>query len=90
MKVTQKQSEAPFWKSNVQKGNVKASIEDVLEKMTVIEAKLDLLLESKGIEYKTDDDAEDDGGWVQNRGDQYGHDANILFDNQHEKAKAET
>lgn len=69
MKVTQKQSEAPFWKSNVQKGNVKASIEDVLEKMTVIEAKLDLLLESKGIEYKTDDDAEDDGGWVQNRGD---------------------
>lgn len=69
MKVTQKQSEQPFWKSNVQKGNVKASIEDVLEKMTVIEAKLDLLLESKGIEYKTDDDAEDDGGWVQNRGD---------------------
>ena len=69
MKVTQKQSEAPFWKSNVQKGNVKASIEDVLEKMAVIEAKLDLLLESKGIEYKTDDDAEDEGGWVQNRGD---------------------
>ena len=69
MKVTQKQSEAPFWKSNVQKGNVKASIEDVLEKMTVIEEKLDLLLESKGIEYKTDDDAEDEGGWVTNRGD---------------------
>lgn len=69
MKVTQKQSEAPFWKSNVQKGNVKASLEDVLEKMAVIEAKLDLLLESKGIEYKTEDDAEEDAGWVTNRGD---------------------
>jgi hypothetical protein len=69
MKVTQKQSEAPFWKANVQKGNVKASIEDVLEKMAVIEAKLDLLLESKGIEYKTEDNAEEDGGWVINRGD---------------------
>jgi hypothetical protein len=69
MKVTQKQSEAPFWKSNVQKGNVKASLEDVLEKMAVIEAKLDLLLESKGIEYKTEDNAEEDGGWVINRGD---------------------
>jgi hypothetical protein len=69
MKVTQKQSEAPFWKSNVQKGNVKASLEDVLEKMAVIEAKLDLLLESKGIEYNTEDDDADDGGWVTNRGD---------------------
>jgi hypothetical protein len=69
MKVTQKQSEAPFWKANVQKGNVKASLEDVLEKMAVIEAKLDLLLESKGIEYKTEDNAEEDGGWVINRGD---------------------
>ena len=69
MKVTQKQSEAPFWKSNVQKGNVKASLEDVLEKMAVIEAKLDLLLESKGIEYNTEDNAEEDGGWVINRGD---------------------
>jgi hypothetical protein len=69
MKVTQKQSEAPFWKANVQKGNVKASIEDVLEKMAVIEAKLDLLLESKGIEYNTEDDAEEDAGWVTNRGD---------------------
>jgi len=68
MKVTQKQSEAPFWKSNVQKGNVKASLEDVLEKMAVIEAKLDLLLESKGIEYKTED-VEEDAGWVTNRGD---------------------
>jgi hypothetical protein len=69
MKVTQKQSEAPFWKSNVQKGNVKASLEDVLEKMAVIEAKLDLLLESKGIEYNTEDGAEEDAGWVTNRGD---------------------
>ena len=69
MKVTQKQSEAPFWKSNVQKGNVKASLEDILEKMDVIEAKLDLLLESKGIEYKTEDSAEEEGGWVTNRGD---------------------
>jgi len=48
---------------------VKASLEDVLEKMAVIEAKLDLLLESKGIEYKTEDNAEEDGGWVINRGD---------------------
>jgi hypothetical protein len=48
---------------------VKASIEDVLEKMAVIEAKLDLLLESKGIEYNTEDDDADDGGWVTNRGD---------------------
>lgn len=69
MKVTQKQSEAPFWKSNVQKGNVKASLEDILEKMDVIEAKLDLLLESKGIEYNTEEDVEEDAGWVTNRGD---------------------
>lgn len=69
MKVTQKQSEAPFWKANVQKGNVKASLEDVLEKMAVIEAKLDLLLESNGIELETEEDVEDEGGWVINRGD---------------------
>lgn len=67
-KVLQRPATDPFWKSNVQRGNVAPTLQDVLDKIDTLERKLDALLEAQGIEVSDDNDtAPSDGGWVKNR-----------------------
>jgi hypothetical protein len=54
-----------FWKTKVQRPSV--TMEEVFDKLSIVEKKLDALLQQTGVDYQEQSNQES-GGWVNNRG----------------------